>query len=149
MVFEEEKGWDWKRSDEEVKDDVFEWEEEEKVDENETVAVTEHQETPDPAPVQNRGESSNTGAENLGQGRSTRAIRAPGWMSDYVMGEGTFEEEDAPTHALMMMLMVAENDPVLFEDAVTQRIWREAMKSEIYSIEKNHTWELTSLPDGF
>lgn len=70
-------------------------------------------------------------------------------MSDYVTGEGSSEEEDGPLHALMMMLMVAEHDPVLFEEAVTQSIWREAMKSEIHSIEKNQTWELTTLPEGF
>lgn len=70
-------------------------------------------------------------------------------MSDYVTGEGSSEEEDGPLHALMMMLMVAEHDPILFEEAVTQSIWREAMKSEIDSIEKNQTWELTTLPEGF
>ena len=29
------------------------------------------------------------------------------------------------------------------------KVWREAMKNEIESIEKNNTWELTILPAGF
>ncbi|KAJ8751551.1 hypothetical protein K2173_016789 [Erythroxylum novogranatense] len=40
------------------------------------------------------------------------------------------------------------DDPVHFEDAVKSSKWRLAMDTEIESIEKNQTWELTELPSG-
>lgn len=33
-----------------------------------------------------------------------------------------------------------------FDEAVTDKRWRQAMEEEIQSIEKNNTWELTTLP---
>ena len=35
-----------------------------------------------------------------------------------------------------------------FDEAVTNKRWRQAMGEEIESIEKNKTWELTTLPKG-
>ncbi|KAG7534720.1 GAG-pre-integrase domain [Arabidopsis thaliana x Arabidopsis arenosa] len=59
---------------------------------------------------------------------SMRERRTPTYLADYEVGE--------------------ENDPTRFEDAEKQKIWREAMMSEIESIEKNQTWELMALPEG-
>ncbi|PNX63918.1 copia-type polyprotein, partial [Trifolium pratense] len=39
-------------------------------------------------------------------------------------------------------------DPETYEDAAKLKVWREAMESEINSIESNDTWELTTLPQG-
>ena len=39
-------------------------------------------------------------------------------------------------------------DPSTYEEARKCPKWKEAMDSEIQSIEKNHTWELTHLPAG-
>lgn len=75
----------------------------------------------DPSPGSSEGSSesdSNTGVGNQIQERSIREKRKPGWMADYTTWEGSSEEEDGPMHALMMMLMVAENDPIMFEEAV-------------------------------
>ena len=37
-------------------------------------------------------------------------------------------------------------DPISYEDIATDEQWVQAMDDEIHSIEKNDTWELTSLP---
>ena len=44
------------------------------------------------------------------------------------------------------MALLADTGPVSFEEAITSRVWRDAMLEEIKSIEKNNTWELVSLP---
>lgn len=75
-----------------------------------------------------------------------RVRRTPGYLADYVTGEGEDEEESL---SVMLLMMMTENDPVKFEEAVKDKVWREAMKNEIESIEKNNTWELTILPAGF
>lgn len=49
---------------------------------------------------------------------------------------------------MMMMMPVAENDLIAFEETSKHQIWKDAMACEIESIEKNHTWELTTLPNG-
>ena len=41
-----------------------------------------------------------------------------------------------------------DNDPIVYEEVVKEKKWREAMDGEIKSIEKNKTWELTDLPKG-
>ena len=41
-----------------------------------------------------------------------------------------------------------DSDPIVYEEAVKEKKWKEAMDSEIKSIEKNKTWELTNLPRG-
>nr|GFD51467.1 copia-type polyprotein [Tanacetum cinerariifolium] len=39
-------------------------------------------------------------------------------------------------------------EPLVFEEAMKSKKWRQAMEEEIKSIEKNDTWELTTLPKG-
>ena len=39
-------------------------------------------------------------------------------------------------------------DPVIYDEEVKADKWREAMDSEMESIEKNGTWSLTELPRG-
>ncbi|GJV23603.1 retrovirus-related pol polyprotein from transposon TNT 1-94 [Tanacetum coccineum] len=46
---------------------------------------------------------------------------------------------------------MVENEPTSYREAVTSsegHQWKEAIKSEIYSILQNHTWELVDLPPG-
>nr|XP_016451574.1 PREDICTED: uncharacterized protein LOC107776213 [Nicotiana tabacum] len=39
-------------------------------------------------------------------------------------------------------------EPINFDEFITDKRWRQAMEEEIDSIEKNNTWELTTLPKG-
>lgn len=70
--------------------------------------------------------------------------KRPYWMQDYVTGEGLSEEEEV--HNLVMYM--SAGDPTSFEEANESPRWREAMDKEISAIEKNGTWELTTLPTG-
>lgn len=44
--------------------------------------------------------------------------------------------------------LLAETTPLSFEEASKEEKWRQAMDEEIRAIERNDTWELTSLPTG-
>ncbi|XP_027903718.1 uncharacterized protein LOC114163612 [Vigna unguiculata] len=43
---------------------------------------------------------------------------------------------------------IVEAKPISFEQAAGDTKWMKAMKEEIESIKRNHTWELTELPAG-
>jgi hypothetical protein len=64
-------------------------------------------------------------------------------MRDYVSGEGLSEEETE-----LNMAIVTSDDPVSYEEVVKSYKWREAMDTEMESIQKNETWSLTELPAG-
>ncbi|BBG97239.1 hypothetical protein Prudu_006294, partial [Prunus dulcis] len=49
---------------------------------------------------------------------------------------------------LVMCPKLTDSDPITFEEASKKVKWKDAMESEIRSIEKNNTWELTSLTKG-
>jgi len=42
--------------------------------------------------------------------------------------------------------LFADSEPMNFDEAVIDKRWRQVMEEEIQSIEKNNTWELTTLP---
>ena len=46
------------------------------------------------------------------------------------------------------MLLLGIDDPVTYEQAARDNVWKEAMHNEIEAIERNKTWVLTSLPRG-
>ncbi|CAL9005605.1 unnamed protein product, partial [Prunus brigantina] len=145
VVFEEDKSWDWDRSYEEHIMADLEWDDE---GENEAVnaendgAVSSEEEGVTAEPVgspqtgENGRESSNSDER--------RDRRPPGWMRDYVSGEGLSEEEDTSVN----LALFASADPVHFEEAVNHDKWRIAMDTEMKAIERNNTWELTDLPTG-
>lgn len=143
VVFEEERSWDWGRTDEERKVDVLVCGDEE---DNLAEGEVEQEENEDgngnssgirsPA-----SEESNTDQESPVQGRATRARREPIWMTDYVTRADLSEEKEN----LMMLMTESENDPLSFEEAHRSIKWQEAMKVEMKAIEKNNTWELTDL----
>lgn len=79
---------------------------------------------------------------------SKRLRQKPMWMQDYVSGDELSEEEEESgmNFAMVFALSIFSDDPVNFYEAEKEEKWMNAMKSEIQSIEKNHTWELVSLP---
>lgn len=56
----------------------------------------------------------------------------------------TTEEVDTMDHVYFAFF--AGEDPITYEEASKEEKWVNAMKDEIKSIEKNGTWELTTLP---
>ena len=63
-------------------------------------------------------------------------------MKDYERGEGLSDDNG------LNVMMVTEDDPISFEEAIKSEKWRNAMMKEMESIEKNMNWELTDLPRG-
>ena len=155
VVFEEDKCWNWGRSNEEVRLDVLEWgdsnEEGSEDDAEEGVAVEGREREDSLSSSESLGSLSESLGENSGvSGESSpssqqgRNRRVPFWMEDYVSG-GEFSEGDVE-HNLVLFTSTA--DPTTFEEAVQSSKWRAAMDLEIEAIERNGTWELTDLPEG-
>jgi hypothetical protein len=91
--------------------------------------------------------SSNASASNsnLDQGRIRKP---PSWHADY---DTSINEDDIIDEESMNLIAFGpcvQEDPVKYEEAEKSQKWRDAMKSEIDSIERNKTWELTDLPKG-
>ena len=69
--------------------------------------------------------------------RNPRTRKRPNWMADYEMD---YDSSDSAYFAFFM-----DSDPIVYEEAVKEKKWKEAMDNKIKSIEKNKTWELTGL----
>lgn len=63
---------------------------------------------------------------------STRQHTQPPWMQDYVTGEGLFDD-DFESH----LTLGGGDDPVHYEEAEKNPIWRRAVREEIEAIERN------------
>ncbi|KAJ9563755.1 hypothetical protein OSB04_008915 [Centaurea solstitialis] len=150
--FEEDKSWDWGQDEGKCRSDVLEWNDD---DGNDGIATNSNEITSSsndspnnsltPNVSSSEGESFPSGSDgsNSPSPNAGRVRRTPAWMDDYETGEGLSDEDGL--NALMMLI---EDDPLTFQEAVKSRKWRDAMTAEIESIEKNKTWELTVLPNG-
>lgn len=140
MSFEEDKGWNWGRTTQEVRQDVLVWEgcDEDKAEEygNEEEAATEtnNEDQEFIAPTVNQEAQSDV------LSAANRSRRAPPYLQDYVSGEGLSKEEDESNNLVMF---ASYEDPCSFEEATTEENWRKAMDYKMESIEKNETWQLT------
>ncbi|XP_019465092.1 PREDICTED: uncharacterized protein LOC109363293 [Lupinus angustifolius] len=75
--------------------------------------------------------------------RPQRTRQLPPRLRDYeLLDDSAITQEGDFVH----MALLAEMEPVSFDQAIKEQCWIEAMKEEINSIEKNATWELTELP---
>nr|GEU73622.1 retrovirus-related Pol polyprotein from transposon TNT 1-94 [Tanacetum cinerariifolium] len=52
------------------------------------------------------------------------------------------------TDEIPLLCLYVDCEPLVYEEAMKIKKWRQAMEEEIKSIEKNDTWELTTLPKG-
>ena len=59
-------------------------------------------------------------------------------------GEGLSDSDEVED----MIMYTETGEPSSYEEAAESSIWKKAMESEILSIEKNITWELTDLLAG-
>ena len=132
VVFEEDKCWNWGRSNEEVRLDVLEWgdsneegsEDEQGEDDAEEGVVVEGRERDDNlSSSESLGENSGISRESSPSSQQGRNRRVPFWMEDYVSG-GEFSEGDVE-HNLVLFTSTA--DPTTFEEAVQSSKWRAAM----------------------
>jgi len=149
LSFEEDKGWNWGRTVEEVKHDIliyegsndsenstFENEEEEVVEDTETpVDIVQEVETM----TSTSSDSSNEDPPVHAEGRIRKA---PNYLQDYESGEGLSADEN------YFAMFTSHEDPNSFEEAEIDEKWRKAMDLEMEAIEKNKTWQLTTLLEG-
>lgn len=77
--------------------------------------------------------------------RPQRSRQPPPRLNDYEMqpDSAVIEEGD-----LIHLALFTENEPATFEEAIRNEEWMNAMEEELNSIERNHTWDLVSLPPG-
>lgn len=151
VSFEEDKGWNWGRTAEEVKHDVLIWEgsndSEDASSENEEEAVVEGTETAGvtdqdaEATTSTSSDSSNEDASvhATAEGRSRRA---PNYLQDYETGEGLSEDEDYFAMFISddedyFAMFTSHEDPSSFEEAERDEKWRKAMDLEIEAIKRN------------
>jgi hypothetical protein len=74
-----------------------------------------------------------------------RIRKPPVWMQDYSAGQG-FSDEEAGNS--MFLALLGDSDPMTYEEAAKSERWRSVMDQEMQAIERNDTWELTTLPSG-
>ncbi|CAL2226145.1 unnamed protein product [Prunus armeniaca] len=153
VVFNENQSWNWDESHEEAILADLEWKPEEEEgtekrnsEDESTVSVVE--ETLGDEGVIEGDVVDNVPSTMLASGsppREARIKRPPGWMRDYVGGEGLSEEDDVDVNLAHLALFI-DADPISYEEAAKSKIWRQAMDAEIQAIERNDTWKLTELP---
>jgi len=91
--------------------------------------------------------------------RSTRAIKKPAWLSDYVTAAVTSQGKVVSpaanqagyshldsTHQAFLSALDNQCDPTSFTTAVQSQQWCDAMNVELQALERNGTWSLTRLP---
>ena len=71
--------------------------------------------------------------------RSSRVSSKPAYLDDYVLLAEAEGER---------LLMVLNDEPWDYNEAKEHKVWVDACKDEIFSIEKNNTWILVDLPLG-
>ena len=75
-----------------------------------------------------------------------RERRPPTHSQDYEVGRD--DDPDDREEEVTYYALFADYDPVTYEEAANEDCWMKAMDEEIHAIEKNDTWELTTLPEG-
>ena len=49
-------------------------------------------------------------------------------------------------HRSFLAAITAHDIPKSFKEAMLDKIWREAMGTEVHALESQHTWDLQELP---
>jgi hypothetical protein len=75
-----------------------------------------------------------------------RERRPPTRLLDYEVGRD--DDPDDTEEEVTFYALFSDCDPVAYEEAINKECWMKAMDEEIHAIEKNDTWELTTLPEG-
>ncbi|KAL0291229.1 UNVERIFIED_CONTAM: Retrovirus-related Pol polyprotein from transposon RE2, partial [Sesamum angustifolium] len=96
-------------------------------------------------------ESPPSPAHSISLRRSTRQISKPGWLVDYECNCTSHSPSCTPAlyclaHMRFAALLSSIQEPRTFSQACKNPHWVEAMEKELYALENNETWELTTLP---
>lgn len=142
--FEEEKKWDWTTtvwnnndgsvSEFEIELSPLQSNEDTTVINDEPVNKEQEEDNDD------EGDDDNTEQTQTHVRRSSRVSTKPAYLEDYVL----LSEVECER-----LLMIINNEPWDYNEAKDMKVWVDACKDEIFSIEKNQTWVLVDLPKGF
>ncbi|KAG7582977.1 Zinc finger CCHC-type [Arabidopsis suecica] len=160
VVFDETKGWNWNRTNEES-DNIGELRIEfglfgnhgiqaiepnrepeiERIEEEDTGTVEtspmDHESNKDLSEDENDNESQTQPGKIVT--KSGRVVTKPKYLQDYIL----LGEEEGER-----LLMCLDDEPWDFDEAKESKEWMAACKDEIHSIEKNNTWDLVDQPQG-
>lgn len=78
-----------------------------------------------------------------------RKRRRPGYLKDYTQDES--DEDDSTLISVDYCYRAVSGIPLTFKEAMAStesERWKKAMDKEIQSLEENHTFTLTTLPEG-
>lgn len=134
VVFDEEKGWDESLG-KTSKDGPI-------IDEDASTRYDDEQEnenSPLTTPIGNHT-TPNT-QETLSSSSSSDVPRKYRSMADLMQNTQRLDFEE-----VVDFVLFADADPISFDEAYQQDVWKKAMDEEINSILKNETWELVELP---
>jgi hypothetical protein len=86
--------------------------------------------------------------------RPSRTIHPPSRLRDFVTNQVTypiqnfFTLDNVKPHFKAFLLNLDNKEPTSFYEAINYSVWKQAMFDEFQALEKNHTWDLVSLPIG-
>ncbi|KZV28520.1 hypothetical protein F511_15600 [Dorcoceras hygrometricum] len=126
VEFDEDATWNWRSKTENDSYDIFPYFDEETDMEQEV-------EQQDPTPPPSSGLSNTPGSSS---GEKTPKYRS---LADIY-------NETQAIDGMNLFCLLADAEPLSFDEAEKDEKWRRAMDEEIHAIVKNDTWELTSLP---
>jgi len=143
VVFDEDESWNWEEDFTNSIHSELDWNDNKSDAERDTDADQEECTQPNEV-AQQEDVYEVSQQEDISEQRLPRRQHTqPHWMEDYVTGEG-LSNDDFEAH----LTLCNNNDPVYYEEAAKNPIWRKAMQEEIEAIERNGTWYLTELPTG-
>ena len=108
-------------------------------EEADTVETEQRSEEADTSPDKEVVEISDDEGDQPQLRRSTRVKTAPEYLSNYILLAETECE---------WLLMSINDEPWDFDEAKDMKVWLDACREEIASIETNQTWVLVDLPAG-
>lgn len=148
VVFDEDKGWKWDKNSNNEDDEPGRFSIEIGVFGNQGIRDEEIQEIIDsPADEEQSSLEENETLIELPQNineqetlrRSSTESKRPNYLDDYVY----LAEKEGER-----LLLLLNEEPWDFEEAMELKVWRDACEEEIASIVKNKTWDLADLPKG-
>jgi hypothetical protein len=146
VIFEESKSWNWSKKSigkaaESISDSDDDKNNVEVENDNEENENDDNDETTNHHTNNNSDSETNESEETL----PTRDRRPPAYLRDYVTN---LDNNDDQVQNLAIAMFSSSEDPTTFEEAVKSKTWRNAMETEMKSIEDNNTWKLVDLPQG-
>lgn len=157
VVFDEAKGWNWNVNDSEqenIGNFSFVFRElgnhgmQEDMENGETEQTVNTNDQPENNGFENETENAEGDAQvQVSLRRTKRQSTKPKYLNDYVLSTAEecmlLAEEEGE-----ILLLYLNDEPRDFYEASKSKEWIMACEDEIYSIRKNHTWDLVDPPAG-